>query len=457
MCHKAPERGLFLFMMQKKEKMIETIYSRAVLSAFQDQLEVGIEQPELQLKVVERRMRQLASEEDGTFSQLLALLLQGLSIKFDSQDYVAQVDELQTSPTGGLVKRLSRTVDKKTKNPKTSRGTVWRRNSAVQERRRLLPNWRSGSTAMLAAKRKSVVQLVPMEVWTAEKESNGSEDKDRRLSLIREKQSKRNQKQALIAEYERRMQQESSVEQQLADEVMLLLADLTEKRGLANQAEFYKRVIKSIENEKPLPLLFVWGPPYEGQGNDQNLFEADTPEAKMADEIEAVIDKLCSIGLSIQPILLYADTYGTEINGLSEEEVLNYYQNIKERFADVGALRWSEVRACNQQRYDQLNKLVDQQLVVPDKTVANAELVQAKLGVTISRQTAIQLATLYIKERTIEGIMLNEGFMLGGQKVDNIVKLGTAPTRFRNDEPYEEELPRIYIKNMTRAAWNTAR
>lgn len=451
-------KGAFLLLTQQRNIMKETLYSRSVLSAFQDQLDLGVSQPELQLKAIERRMRQLVSDEDGTFSQLSGLLLQGILVRFEGQDYVAQVDELQTLPTGGLVKKLSRSVDKKTRNPKTSRGTVWRRNSAVKERRRLLPNWKSGSTAILAAKRNSIVQLVPLELWTAEKEAEQKKDQVQRVSVIREKQVKRNQKQILLAEYERVLQQEKSQAEKLADEIIISLTNLAEKRGLANPEELYRRLVRSIESKKPLPLLFVWGPPYEGQGCDNNLFNTDTPEAKMADEIETVMQELSLMGLDVQPILLYADTYGTDINGLSQQEVTSYYQSLQKRFAKVSlVMSWSEVKVCNQQRYKQLAELVEQQEITSEKTINNAKIVQDKLGVIISRQTAIQLASLYIKERSIEGTMLNEGFMFRGQKIEDIIKLGTAPTRFANDEPYESDLPRIYIKNMTRAAWNTAR
>lgn len=448
-------KGVFLW--HSKDFMSETVYSRAVLSAFQDQLEARIANPQLQLKTIERRMRQLPSDETNGFNQLLAVLLQGLCIKFDEREYVTQMDELVTTPTGGLVKRLSRSVDKKTRNPKSTRGTIWRRNSTVKERRCQLPNWRSGTTAQLEAKRKSVVKLIPKEVWLAEKETQAQTEKQIMLVGIRNKQEKRTQKQALIAEYEKRMELLKSEQEQCAEAVMVVLTRLAEKQGLAQKPKIFSRILSSLENNRPLPLLFVWGPPYEQQGFNQNLFSSNTPEEKMANEIESFFSELLSLGLNLQPILLFADVYGTKINGLNCEEVDAYYQQLKSRFNYALVTQWSEIIAANQQRYNQLEQQAVEEIVVPEKAVANAQIVQAKLGSQINLQEARKLATMYVKERIIEGLLLEEGFILRDQKITNCIKLGTAPTRFRNDEPYETDLPRIYIKNMTRAAWNAAR
>lgn len=438
--------------------MEETIYSRAVMSAFQDQLEKGVIKPNAQLKVVERRMRQLPSEEDSSFSQLVALLVQGILVKYDGQNYVAQVNKLQTEPSGGLTKRLSRTVDKKTRNPKTSKGTVWRRNSVVKERRRPLPSWRSSQIAQLAAKRKSEVQLMPFKDWTAEQEAQDSLEREQKVNLVIRKQIKRNRKRTLIEEYERRMQLEKTDSEQLADGVMEFLYEIAEKRGIANEPELYQRVLCSIENNQPLPLLFVWGPPYEGQALDQDIFTTATPEAKMADEIEVVITDIRSLGLEVQSILLFADIYGTEINGLSQQEVTAYYQSLQIRFQNTSQITtWSDVIAENQQRYAQIEQQVLPNLQASNKIAQNAQIIQAKLGTIVTGREATRLGEKYVKERIIEGTLLNEGFVLNGRQIRNVVKLGTAPTRFRNDEPYEVDLPRIYVKNMTRAAWNTAR
>lgn len=98
-----------------------------------------------------------------------------------------------------------------------------------------------------------------------------------------------------------------------------------------------------------------------------------------------------------------------------------------------------------------------QNITVSDENIHNATQVQAKLGRSITQAVARSLALQYKKERLAEGLLLTKGFWLNGERVDNVIKLATAPSRFRNDEPYEEDLPRMYIKNMTRAAWNRPR
>src|SRR3989344_4689176 len=160
-----------------------SIYERAVISAFQQQVDKGGESFSLQLKSIERRARTIAEREADkvNLNSLIGTLIQGLVVQLGQEQFVAQLTELKTSPGGGLIKRLNREVDKKTKNPKTSRGTVWRRNSTVQERRRQLPNWRNGTSAQTEARRLSRVELVPYEIWLGKRRQAETQKRQREL------------------------------------------------------------------------------------------------------------------------------------------------------------------------------------------------------------------------------------------------------------------------------------
>ena len=65
-----------------------------------------------------------------------------------------------------------------------------------------------------------------------------------------------------------------------------------------------------------------------------------------------------------------------------------------------------------------------------------------------------QSVIAYKRERSIEGQLLSNPFTIDGQTLSDVIKIGTAPSRIRNDEPYELSLPRLYFKDILRAAWN---
>lgn len=442
--------------------MSEKLIIRAVTSAFQNLVDVGIEQPEVQLKTVERRLRTLSARDQETSPSLeflIQTLARGLAFQLGNKQYVALLDELETQPQGGLVKKLSAKVDKKTNNPKTSLGSVWRRNSTVKERRRPSPNWKDGSTAKTEAKRKSSVKLFSYDAWIGVVEQQQGREREQIIEAVRGKKIKRGYRDLLQQEMERRMETTLSIEDLVANEVLATIKDLSEKNGLANEAELYRRIMISLRENQPLPILFVWGPPYEGQARDSELFIGDTPENKMSDEIEQILNKIRSSGIAIQPILLYADRYGIDINGMDPEEVQIYYDAVENRFSPTTkVMKWSEVRAQNMQRYFVLaTEIASRTQEITIENIQNATLVQKKLGNSITVATATELARRYKIERMIEGQILTDGFEYQGERISEIIKLATAPSRSRNDEPYEAALPRFYIKNMTRAAWNKTR
>ncbi len=439
---------------------MSNIYERAVISAFQPQIEQGLSQPVAQLKSIERRMRNLSErtqEPSPSLESLITSLVSGIVVQIGPEQFVAQLTELEDKAKAGLMKRLARTVDKKTRNPKTSRGTIWRRNSTVKERRRISPEWASGSTARTEARRMSRVSLTPYQLWQTKQEQVKIIERQEAIERIRGKKEKRNYKKLEEQEFQRRLELQQTPEELLATVFVEKLKEMCEKNGIACENELFVRVVDSLKRNQAVPILFIWGPPYEGQSTDENLFDFPTPEAKMSDEIEDTLNSLNDI-LPIQPILLFADTYGTEINGMDRGDVNQYFSSLQQRFLEQAAvLSWSQVINSNGDRYDQLKRQITGQVIVSQENVENAKIIQNKLGQSINNDTAEQLAILYKTERLTEAQLLTEGFRIGEVEIRNIIKLATAPNRQRNDEPYERDLPRFYVKNMTRAAWNKPR
>lgn len=231
---------------------------------------------------------------------------------------------------------------------------------------------------------------------------------------------------------------------------------VSERRGVANEAEISNRLKTNIELGCPQTILAIWGPPYEGQGN-QNVFDSKSPEEKMARSIIDVVNQLSTI-IETRLLILYADYYGTGVNNIPRDEVENYGQQIKRRFEGAGEfISWSQLKKENSIEYESLRDSLPEAVIEPDEDeIRRAIIMQDKLGYTVTDEQATELAIAYKRERIVEGIMLKEGFFCRGNLYNNIIKLGTAPSR-TNDEPYEPELPRFYVSGMPRAAWNTAR
>jgi hypothetical protein len=308
------------------------------------------------------------------------------------------------------------------------------------------------------AKRKSIVRLIPYEVWLGEFEQTKSVERQTKIAEIQGKKVKRSYDAVFAQEMKKRLEKQLNAEEVITTAFMAKVETLVEKNGVARTPELYNQVLRSVNENKALPILFVWGPPYEGQGENTTLFEESTPESEMAQQIEKVIFDL-SVGINIRPILIFADSYGIEINGMHPNVVQTYLNTLRKRFCSfTEVIPWSFVRAENREDYENfVAEAMRQNITVSDENIHNATQVQAKLGRSITQAVARSLALQYKKERLAEGLLLTKGFWLNGERVDNVIKLATAPSRFRNDEPYEEDLPRMYIKNMTRAAWNRPR
>lgn len=241
-----------------------------------------------------------------------------------------------------------------------------------------------------------------------------------------------------------------------AEATLSLIKKLSERHGISDENEILNRLKANIESSRPQMILAIWGPPYERQGY-QKVFNIESPEEKMARSIIDVVSSLSST-TETELLILYADYYGTDINGIPRDEVENYGQQIRWRFEDFGEfICWSQLKEEKLTRYESLRDSLSGTIVEPDEDeVERALIMQNKLGNAITRERAIELAKMYRTERIIEGILLQEGFFWRDKYYNNIIKLGTAPSR-ANDEPYESQLPRFYVSGMPRAAWNTPR
>lgn len=238
--------------------------------------------------------------------------------------------------------------------------------------------------------------------------------------------------------------------------ILLLIKKLSERKGVANEEEMRERLRKNITSGIPQIILAIWGPPYEAQGY-QDVFNTESPEERMATSILGVVEQL-SVGIETRLVILYADRYGTDINGIPLDQVEQYGRQIEARFRrKADFICWSELIEENRSEYDDTGNRFPEQMFEPiTEEINRAMIMQRKIGNSVTEDQARVLAMIYRRERIIEGEILQKGFLWRGNTYDDIIKLGTAPSRV-NDDPYEQNLPRFYVSGMPRGAWNSLR
>ena len=221
---------------------------------------------------------------------------------------------------------------------------------------------------------------------------------------------------------------------------------------ISNPKELLNRLRDNAKLGKPQFIIVVWGPPYVGQAQSK-IFEKTTPEKQTAKAIGQVMEQLTQYTeMEMQLLVIYADYYGTEINKLPTDEVTAYGKQLKEYFESLGGIftTWSEIKRKND--ISDTPPTTDPS----GQAVRNAFIIQKKLGRYPSQRQAQKLATAYEAERQKEGKVLAGSFLVEGRLVTNVIKLSIAPGS-ANDDPYEKELPRFYVKGMLRAPWNKER
>lgn len=413
----------------------------ATVSAFQNQIDRGFITPQVQFIEIWRRAKERGSDK---ILSLENQLTKGLVIGINGLKYIAEVNI--NCDVKIPIKKLSRTVNKSTKSPKTSRGTIYRRNSTTIERRVPAKNWADGQKAKEQTIFRQKVFLIPFNLWAKRQEELKQKFRKEEGQRIAVKRDSR------VAKAMSQWKGESTNEL-LVKSIMNLIESISEKNGIRNNDEMQRRLTNNLDNNLPQSLVFIWGPPYERQGITRNAFAKNQPEIKMLQDIVAVIDSLEKTVLQILPILIYADIYGAQINGISDIEVQNYLEDIKQNVPDrFCVIQYSEILNQN----SNLERFILENVTPNAAEIRSATKIQSKLGRNLSPAKASELALIYKKTRLYEGQLLTNGFTINGVTVDNIIKLATAPSK-EKDDPYEPELPRFYVKNMIRAAWNKSR
>jgi hypothetical protein len=188
-----------------------------------------------------------------------------------------------------------------------------------------------------------------------------------------------------------------------------------------------------------------WGPRYKIKTTE---IDESSPEIATLREIRGILEGLISYGFKIRLLVMPADTYGTDINGLSESFVNGYFnalsnaiQGIMMPLAGEGKLTidfipWSRIKGENLEEYSRIKASISEMPI--DKLMRDA----LKKARVMNPDNINQSAKSYVEERVTESILI-------GQLYDPI-KLSMV--KKENDAADLQNFMRIYvIKN--KAPW----
>lgn len=159
-------------------------------------------------------------------------------------------------------------------------------------------------------------------------------------------------------------------------------------------------------------------------------------------DINAFSTQLQRIGVPNEVLLMPADVYAVEVNGMDEEPVEKYFRTLTSEAESAGfrVKPWSEIRRENAQMYD---SLVASRLR-PDMLMVNMPMsiwygtivpTAIKRNPGVSQQRGLERGFAYLRERMAEAII-----------VDRLYQ----PVKFSMVSPNKDEfldnpLPRLYL------------
>ena len=181
-------------------------------------------------------------------------------------------------------------------------------------------------------------------------------------------------------------------------------ADLREKLMEPFEVKWpYSGERNPLSENDPVVFFTPWGPKYTYKEKGIGVGE---PERLTLDEL-GKINRYFSqeLGISTEWRIMFADIYGTQINGLPEDKVNGYFANLEEEISKMPGFMtmwWSKTKDCK--RYAELEKQVTGSFfdyIAPEIFSKNIEK-SKELGGDESNARA------YSVERVVEGLLIQE-------------------------------------------------
>ena len=154
-----------------------------------------------------------------------------------------------------------------------------------------------------------------------------------------------------------------------------------------------------------------WGPRYKIKTTE---IDESSSEIATLREIRGILEGLISYGFKIRLLVMPADTYGTDINGLSESFVNGYFnalsnaiQGIMMPLAGEGKLTidfipWSRIKGENLEEYSRIKASISEMPI--DKLMRDA----LKKARVMNPNNIDQSAKEYVEERVTESILIGQ-------------------------------------------------
>jgi hypothetical protein len=203
-----------------------------------------------------------------------------------------------------------------------------------------------------------------------------------------------------------------------------------------------RRLFLSRIEDKPLVLFTPWGPRYKNPQSE--ILKAD-PEIATLQEMNTVLKNFRKNGYRLELLLMPADIYATEVNGLCEEFVQSYFTSLAQAAQEclmgitLRMLPWSTIRSENRQRYDCLRNETDANFA---KAVNQNEYLRAvQTARNFPNDDRVKSARAYCIERIVEATIIEELF--------EPIKLSVVK---KEKDVLDGTLPRIYMIKK-RAPW----
>ncbi len=200
-------------------------------------------------------------------------------------------------------------------------------------------------------------------------------------------------------------------------------------------------------------LFSPWGPRYK---NPSPEIKRNDPELETLLELQSVLCDFSQAGVSYRYLIMPADTYGTEINGLSVDFVSAYFSSLEKAIgevfdgkSDIVVKPWSSIKAENQERCAILRKEVGSVFLPLFEGMSEyrqALVVAQRLNPNNPKESAQR----YCLERLIEGRLISEVYfpvkisLVRPEKdtLDSSLEFGGLSSRLyviRNRAPWMQE------------------
>ena len=172
-----------------------------------------------------------------------------------------------------------------------------------------------------------------------------------------------------------------------------------------------KKMAYSVATQESLWLFSPWGPRYKKK---TPVIKNNDPEIYTLKQLKRVFDIFKEGVSSVNLLVMPADVYGTDINGLPEQFVREYFAYLedaaRECFDGAGLIvkPWSMIREENGNRYSELKSWVDEDF---DWWIAGNEYRTAlKTARVFNPRDPEKSAQQYCKERFIEADIVGQQY-----------------------------------------------